>query len=155
MEITDLKQYVLSIESIHGIHDYDIKKGGFLAIKNDENCLPRTTRKVKIIEILRVEVKDEGTSIELLVEDVKPLVTFLGDPDEVWENQKLTAIFEPTPPPTTIPYLINSMFRVGDYQFWEDEKTSQLWKRKFDYVSGNHGNWEKTGIFSNDFRRNG
>lgn len=153
MEITDVKQYVLSIESIHGIHDYDIKKGGFFDIKNYENCIPRTTRKVKIIEILRVEVKDEGTDIELLVEDVKPLVTLLGDPDEVWESQKLTAISQSTqlPPTVTIP-LTSPIFRIGDYQFWENGETSEIWKRKFDDVLGNHGEWEKTTVIANDFR---
>lgn len=86
-----MKQYVFSIEGIHGLGDYDVKKGGILEIKNSENDIP-ITKRVKVIEILEVKITDQVTDVELLVEDVKPLITFLGDPNEEWDHQKLELI---------------------------------------------------------------
>jgi hypothetical protein len=42
-----------------------------------------------------------------------------------------------------ISILGNAPYIIGDYQFWENEETGELWRRKFDSSGkSNHGKWE-------------
>lgn len=84
----------------------------------------------------------------------RPVITFLGDPDETWKPLKMQIITSNTKNPSSKVTFLGSSppFVIGDYQFWENEETSELWKRKFDGDTGNNGEWKKTNLFANDFR---
>lgn len=87
-----MTKYILPIESIHGLDDYDIKEGGILKLNNSENDVP-VSKRVKVIKILSIKITDQVTDVKLLVEDVEPITTFLDDTDADRNHKKSGSIF--------------------------------------------------------------
>lgn len=75
------------------------------------------------------------------------------DPSSFLEDDNMEILRLNPKKPGTVTILDGPLpFIIGGSQLWEDHMTGELWKRKLNNVTGNHGKWENTGIIANDFR---